>query len=82
MKTPIETSLPRFADDDARWTAFQNRDRSADGVFLVGVVTTGVYCRPSCSGRPKRENARFFATSVEARAAGLRPCKRCRPDLA
>jgi len=43
-------------------------------------MTTGVYCRPSCSGRPKRENTRFFADAGEARAAGLRPCKRCRPD--
>ncbi|HRE19481.1 MAG TPA: Ada metal-binding domain-containing protein [Rhabdaerophilum sp.] len=72
--------LPRLPDDDARWAAFQNRDRRADGMFLVGVMTTGVYCRPSCSGRPKRENVRFFAEIVDACAAGLRPCKRCRPD--
>jgi len=74
------TPSPRFTDDEARWAAFQNRDRGADGLFLVGVMTTGVYCRPSCSGRPKRENTRFFADAGEARAAGLRPCKRCRPD--
>ena len=76
----MTTTLPRFPDDDARWMAFQNRDRSADGVFFVGVVTTGVFCRPSCSGRPKRENLRFFACAGDARAAGLRACKRCRSD--
>lgn len=76
----MTTPPPRFPDDEARWAAFQNRDRAADGVFIVGVMTTGVYCRPSCSGRPKRQNVRFFATPEEARAAGLRACKRCRPN--
>jgi AraC family transcriptional regulator of adaptative response / DNA-3-methyladenine glycosylase II len=57
------------------------RDRECDGRFLTGVTTTGIYCLPSCSARkPKAENVRFFATRDEARAAGLRACRRCRPD--
>ncbi|MDX2000071.1 MAG: Ada metal-binding domain-containing protein [Thermoanaerobaculia bacterium] len=57
------------------------RDRSFDRAFLFGVKTTGVYCRPSCSARAaNEENIRFFDTPSAARAAGLRPCLRCRPD--
>jgi AraC family transcriptional regulator, regulatory protein of adaptative response / DNA-3-methyladenine glycosylase II len=48
--------------------------------MIVGVTTTGVYCRPSCSGRPKPESIRLFGSTAAARAAGLRACKRCRPD--
>ena len=56
------------------------RDRSFDGQFFFGVVTTGVYCRPSCpSRRPLRGNVRFFRVPAEAEKAGLRPCLRCRP---
>jgi AraC family transcriptional regulator of adaptative response/methylated-DNA-[protein]-cysteine methyltransferase len=68
-------------DAEAAWQAFSRRDRSFDGRFVIGVLTTGIYCRPSCAARqPKRHNVRFFADGVEARAAGLRACKRCRPD--
>lgn len=67
--------------DDARYAAIARRDRAADGRFWYGVVTTGVYCRPSCAARlAKRENVRFFASREDARDAGLRACKRCRPD--
>ena len=60
---------------------FYARDRTSDGRFVVGVVTTGIYCLPSCAARkPRRENVRFFADEGEAQAAGLRACKRCRPD--
>lgn len=75
-------SQPRADNDDARWRACLARDGTADGTFVFAVVTTGVYCRPSCPGRPKRENVRFFADAVEARSAGFRACKRCRPDSA
>src|SRR4051794_8979645 len=51
-----------------------------DGWLIQGVVTTKIYCRPSCSGRPKPENVRVFEDPAAARAAGLRACKRCRPD--
>src|SRR5271156_422832 len=53
-----------------------------DGKFIVGVLSTGIYCLPSCRARPpKPENVRLFKTEDEAKAAGLRACKRCRPDL-
>jgi AraC family transcriptional regulator of adaptative response/methylated-DNA-[protein]-cysteine methyltransferase len=68
-------------DTDKAWEAFTRRDRSFDGRFVIGVLTTGIYCRPSCAARqPQRQNVRFFADGAEARAAGLRACKRCRPD--
>ncbi|MBM0170272.1 bifunctional DNA-binding transcriptional regulator/O6-methylguanine-DNA methyltransferase Ada [Altererythrobacter sp. C41] len=67
--------------DDLAWAAVQRRDRSFDGRFVTGVLTTGIYCRPSCAARhPSRENVRFFASGADARATGLRPCKRCLPD--
>lgn len=51
------------------------------GRLLIGVVSTGIYCLPSCTARePKPENVRFFRTEEEAQAAGLRPCRRCHPD--
>ncbi len=69
-----------IADDDA-WTAVLARDRAFDGRFVTGVLTTGIYCRPSCAARhPARANVRFFADGAAAREAGLRPCKRCLPD--
>src|SRR5579863_9269358 len=53
-----------------------------DGKFIIGVLTTGIYCLPSCAARPpKPENVRLFRTEDDAKAAGLRACKRCRPDL-
>jgi AraC family transcriptional regulator of adaptative response/methylated-DNA-[protein]-cysteine methyltransferase len=68
-------------DPDAAWTAVLARDKGHDGRFVTGVLTTGIYCRPSCAARhPKRENVRFFASGAEAGAAGLRACLRCRPD--
>jgi AraC family transcriptional regulator of adaptative response/methylated-DNA-[protein]-cysteine methyltransferase len=68
-------------DTEKAWQAFTRRDRKFDGRFVIGVLTTGIYCRPSCAARqPRRENVRFFANGCEARTAGLRACKRCRPD--
>jgi AraC family transcriptional regulator of adaptative response/methylated-DNA-[protein]-cysteine methyltransferase len=68
-------------DDQDAWTAVLSRDRAFDGRFVTGVLTTGIYCRPSCAARhPARHNVRFFANGAEARTAGLRPCKRCLPD--
>ncbi|MEM1131549.1 MAG: bifunctional DNA-binding transcriptional regulator/O6-methylguanine-DNA methyltransferase Ada [Pseudomonadota bacterium] len=67
--------------DDEAWAAVMRRDRAYDGHFFTGVLSTGIYCRPSCPARhPLRENVRFFATIEEAEAAGLRACKRCRPN--
>jgi AraC family transcriptional regulator of adaptative response / DNA-3-methyladenine glycosylase II len=53
-----------------------------DGWLTQGVVTTKIYCRPSCPARPKPENVRVFESPAAARAAGMRACKRCRPDQA
>lgn len=68
-------------DPDAAWAAFEARDRSADGRFVVGVRSTGIYCKPSCPARhPRREQVSFHADGASARAAGFRACLRCRPD--
>lgn len=67
-------------DEEVFWNAIRNRDKSWDGRFFFGVMTTGVYCRPSCPCRlPLRRNVRFFLEPAEAEQAGLRPCLRCRP---
>ena len=59
------------------------RDRRFDGVFVTGVTSTGIYCRPSCPAMtPKPRNMRFFPAAASAHAAGFRSCKRCRPDAA
>jgi AraC family transcriptional regulator, regulatory protein of adaptative response / methylated-DNA-[protein]-cysteine methyltransferase len=66
---------------DVRWKALAARDTAADGTFVYGVISTGVYCRPSCpSRRPRADRVRFFDTGAEARQQGFRPCKRCKPD--
>jgi len=66
---------------DEAWRAVLVRDRRFDGRFVTGVLTTGIYCRPSCPARhPRRDNVRFFADGAAARAAGLRACRRCQPD--
>jgi AraC family transcriptional regulator, regulatory protein of adaptative response / methylated-DNA-[protein]-cysteine methyltransferase len=67
-------------DFDECWAALERRDGAASGRFFYGVKTTGVYCRPGCTSRlPLRRNTAFYETTAEAEAAGLRPCKRCRP---
>jgi AraC family transcriptional regulator of adaptative response/methylated-DNA-[protein]-cysteine methyltransferase len=74
------TSVSRL-DADTAWAAFMRRDRGWDGRMVGAVTTTGIYCKPSCPARrPKREHVEFFSTGEEARAAGYRPCLRCRPD--
>ena len=64
------------------WDRAEARAGKFDGKFLIGVLSTGIYCLPSCAARqPKAENVRLFRTEAEAQDAGLRACKRCRPDL-
>ena len=76
----LPVSHASIADEDA-WAAVQRRDRAFDGRFVTGVLSTGIFCRPSCAARhPRRENVRFFADAAAARAAGLRACLRCLPD--
>jgi len=61
--------------------AVQSKDARFDGWFFTGVVTTGIYCRPSCPVvPPKPENMRFYPSAAAAQQAGFRACKRCRPD--
>ena len=57
-------------DHDEAWAAVLRRDRAYDGRFVTGVLTTGIYCRPSCAARhPHRDNVRFFADGEDARTA-------------
>jgi AraC family transcriptional regulator of adaptative response/methylated-DNA-[protein]-cysteine methyltransferase len=68
-------------DADTCWDAVRESDSAYDGQFICAVITTGIYCRPSCKARtPKRKNVRFFATIDQAREHGFRACKRCHPD--
>ncbi len=68
-------------DPERCYQAAQSKDARFDGVFFVGVTSTGIYCRPSCPARtPKRENVRFYASAAAAQQAGFRACLRCRPD--
>lgn len=63
------------------WEAVESRDSGMDGVFYFAVITTGVYCRPSCPGRhPLRENVLFFQRRDAAERAGFRACLRCKPQ--
>jgi AraC family transcriptional regulator, regulatory protein of adaptative response / methylated-DNA-[protein]-cysteine methyltransferase len=62
--------------------AVERRDRDFDGVFVVAVKTTGIFCRPSCPARPLPQNRTFLPTAGDALRAGYRPCKRCKPLLA
>lgn len=64
-----------------RWQSVLNRDAGADGQFVTAVLTTKIYCRPSCPSRhPLRKNVRFYSTPAEAETAGFRACRRCHPN--
>jgi AraC family transcriptional regulator of adaptative response / DNA-3-methyladenine glycosylase II len=70
-------------DPSACYRALETRDVRFDGRFFVGVVTTGIYCRPVCPARTARqENVRFYPSAAAAQEAGFRPCLRCRPETA
>jgi AraC family transcriptional regulator of adaptative response/methylated-DNA-[protein]-cysteine methyltransferase len=72
-------SLP--SDEPTLYRALLRRDAAYDGLWFVGVRTTGIYCRLTCPARkPKRENVEFFPTPEAARDAGFRACRRCRPE--
>lgn len=71
------------SDRKTLYKALTARDPRFDGVFFVGVTSTGIYCRPICPVKtPKEANCRFFGSPQEAEQAGFRPCLRCRPELA
>ena len=79
MKQDVQAAQVAAIDPDAAWQQLVARDRQA--AFLYAVRTTGVFCRVGCGSRPpRRENVRFFRSAEEARAAGFRACKRCRPS--
>ena len=68
-------------DFDRCYRAVQSKDTRFDGWFVTAVLTTGIYCRPSCPVRPPfARNVRFYRTAAAAQRAGFRACKRCRPD--
>jgi AraC family transcriptional regulator, regulatory protein of adaptative response / DNA-3-methyladenine glycosylase II len=70
-------------DSHALYKALVARDPRFDGVFFVGVTSTGIYCRPICPVKPPKEaNCVFFRAAQEAEQARFRPCLRCRPELA
>jgi AraC family transcriptional regulator, regulatory protein of adaptative response / DNA-3-methyladenine glycosylase II len=70
-------------EDEIRYRALAARDARFDGLFFVGVTSTGIYCRPICTARcPGRDRCRFFSNSALAERDGFRPCLRCRPELA
>ena len=65
---------------DTFYQAYLDHDRSYEGIFFLGVKTTGIFCRPGCTAKaPKRENVEFFSSSRQALSRGYRPCKKCDP---
>ena len=72
-----------MTNDTADYTALVSRDPRFDGLFFVGVTSTGIYCRPICPVKtPKKANCRFFESREAAEKESFRPCLRCRPELA
>jgi AraC family transcriptional regulator of adaptative response / DNA-3-methyladenine glycosylase II len=70
-------------DHKSFYKALTAHDVRFDGIFFVGVTSTGIYCRPICPAKtPKEANCRFFDSAQEAEQAHFRPCLRCRPELA
>src|SRR3954463_8462871 len=80
-RPPPCSSITR--DHRRLYNALTARDARFDGVFFVGVTSTGIYCRPICRVKaPRAANCRFYDSAQEAEQAGFRPCLRCRPGLA
>jgi AraC family transcriptional regulator of adaptative response/methylated-DNA-[protein]-cysteine methyltransferase len=75
------TSTSPSVTDDLRWARIVARDKTADGHLWYSVVTTGIYCRPSCPSRAANpKNVRLHDSLESAKATGFRACKRCNPD--
>src|SRR5213596_10609 len=73
-------TLELLPPTETMYRALVNRDSSFEGIFFVGVRTTGIFCLPTCTAKkPARENVDFFASSSEALESGYRPCLRCHP---
>ncbi len=72
--------VPMELTDDIMYRALVEKDSTYEGSFFVGVKTTGIFCRPTCTAKkPKKENVEFFITTREAIQYGYRPCKVCSP---
>ncbi|KAK4943920.1 hypothetical protein LTR10_016636 [Elasticomyces elasticus] len=70
-----------YDSEHSRWQAVQGRCKAADSAFVYAVITTKIFCRPTCPARlARRANVRFYDTSINALRSGFRPCKRCKPD--
>jgi AraC family transcriptional regulator, regulatory protein of adaptative response / methylated-DNA-[protein]-cysteine methyltransferase len=81
MFTPQPSTPDPLSPRGRRIAQVHARDPQAEGVFWYSVVTTGVYCRPTCPSRKaKPEHIRFHETLADARRTGFRPCRRCRPE--
>ena len=75
--------MANMIDQDAAYLALKSHDPRFDGLFFVGVTSTGIYCRPICPAKtPQLKNCRFFESAGAAEKARFRPCLRCRPELA
>jgi AraC family transcriptional regulator of adaptative response / DNA-3-methyladenine glycosylase II len=84
MLQPADSpSLPPSLSPHVCQQALDARDARFDGLFYVGIVTTRIYCRPTCpSRRATPDHRRFYDSAAAAERAGFRPCLRCRPELA
>jgi AraC family transcriptional regulator, regulatory protein of adaptative response / methylated-DNA-[protein]-cysteine methyltransferase len=79
----LQKSQQGAATDTAKWKAVVERDESKDGLFVFGVRSTRIYCKPSCPARhPNLEQVVFFSHPDEAERSGFQACKRCRPQEA
>ena len=78
---PATPRSSRRLNEEQMYARVLAGDAESNGQFFFGVTTTGIYCLPSCRARkPLRKNTRFFPSAEAARATGLRPCRKCRPD--
>lgn len=83
LRRCVITLCRMLPDHETCFRALSARDARFDGLFFVGVATTGIYCRPVCPARtPGRSRCRFFSCAAAAEHHGFRPCLRCRPELA
>jgi AraC family transcriptional regulator of adaptative response/methylated-DNA-[protein]-cysteine methyltransferase len=83
ISMPAAATKPQTQTQDPLWQAVLDRNRQMDGVFFYAVKSTGIFCRPSCaSKRPRREVVDFFFAPADAKSAGFRACKRCKPEEA
>lgn len=79
--TPYIGMSMKILTDDEKYDIVVKRNKKYDGVFWFCAKSSECYCMPSCKARtPMRQNIRYFDSQMEAKNAGYRPCKRCRPD--